>query len=75
MVKHIVAIILFLYGLTIYSQGAYLKTQFVKDKEVLKKEAYKDLEKCRFYKEMDSVRIAFIYCFNPHCSPLDQKTL
>jgi hypothetical protein len=55
--------IIFFFGLTVYSQETYLNTQFIKDKEVLEKEAYKDIKKRRFYQKQDSIRIAFVYCF------------
>ena len=51
-------------GLTVFPQENYLNTQFVKDKKVLKKETYKELKNCTFYKKQDSIRIVFIYCFN-----------
>jgi hypothetical protein len=61
--KAYIFIIVALYcGLTVFSQENYLNTQFAKDKKVLEKEAYKDLKKCTFYKEQDSLRIVFIYC-------------
>ena len=51
-------------GLTVFSQESYLNTQFAKDKKVLEKEAYKNVKKSSFYREQDSIRIVFIYCFN-----------
>lgn len=64
MKRYIFTIIVLLCGLTVYSQKTYLNTRFVKDKKILEKKVYKDIKKRDFYREQDTVRISFIYCFN-----------
>jgi len=63
MKKHLFAIIAVLYSLTAFSQESYFHTQFIKDKEKVRKEAYKKLRNSPFYNEQDSLRIIFIYFF------------
>lgn len=40
-----------------------MSNQFIKDRQIVEREAYKDIKKKDFYHEEDSIRLIFIYYF------------
>ena len=57
-------LIIFINILFVSAENNYLRTQFLKEKILLEKEAYREFKNSNIYKKQDSCKIKFIYMFD-----------